>query len=56
MLRLIGAFKLVKSFLLVGAALATLRLVHADIGEVVLEWAHWLHVAPGNKLVQRAGD
>jgi uncharacterized membrane protein (DUF2068 family) len=54
MLRLIGAFKLAKSLFLIAAALATLRLIHSDINEVVLDWAHRLHLAPGNQLVQRA--
>jgi uncharacterized membrane protein (DUF2068 family) len=53
MLRLIGAFKLAKSVLLIVAAIATLRLMSGDFDETVLEWAHRFHVAPGNQMVQR---
>jgi uncharacterized membrane protein (DUF2068 family) len=54
MLRVIGAFKIAKSLLLIVAAIATLKFMHEDTDQMVLEFAHRLHLAPGNKLVQRA--
>jgi uncharacterized membrane protein (DUF2068 family) len=52
-LRLIGVFKLLKGILLAAAAIAALKLLHRDVGEVILEWAGRLHVAPGNPHLQR---
>jgi uncharacterized membrane protein (DUF2068 family) len=50
-LRLIGAFKLLKSTALIVASIATLRLMHRDIGELVIEWERRLHIAPGHRLI-----
>ena len=51
-LRLIGAFKLFKGDSSGAAAIAALRLLHRDIGEVIIRWALRLHVSPGNPHVQ----
>ncbi len=53
-LYLIAADKLVKGLLLIVLGLGLLRMVHADLQETVKEWAHHLHVAPGNKFLQEA--
>ena len=51
-LRLIGAFKLFKAILLAAAAVAAMRLLHRDIGEVIMRWALRLHFSPGNRHLQ----
>jgi uncharacterized membrane protein (DUF2068 family) len=43
---LIALFKLFKGVLLVTVALGTFRLVHRDVHESLMRWAHELHVDP----------
>jgi uncharacterized membrane protein (DUF2068 family) len=52
LLRLIGAFKVLKSALLVAAAISVFNLIHKDLADVILKWARRLHIAPGNLLVE----
>lgn len=52
-LRTIGLFKVVKAIFLVAAAISVFNLLHRDIGDVVVAWAHRIHVAPGNRLLER---
>jgi uncharacterized membrane protein (DUF2068 family) len=52
LLRAIGLFKLVKALFLIAAAISVFNLLHKDIGNVVLTWAHRFHIAPGNILVE----
>jgi uncharacterized membrane protein (DUF2068 family) len=52
MLRLIGAYKLVKSLVLMVAAVTAARLMHRDAGDFLLNFAHRFHVAPGNRQVR----
>lgn len=52
LLRLIGVVKLLKGFLLAVASIAALRLIHRDVGDVIIQWAHRLHIAPGNRHLQ----
>lgn len=52
LLRLIGAFKLLKGILLVAAAFAVFNLIHKDLADLIVEWSHRLHIAPGNRLVE----
>jgi uncharacterized membrane protein (DUF2068 family) len=51
MLRLIAAFKLFKGLLLVALAMATLKLVHRDVADVVESWARHLHLRPERHVV-----
>jgi uncharacterized membrane protein (DUF2068 family) len=51
-LRAIGLFKVVKAIFLVAAAISVFNLLHRDIGDVVVAWAHRFHIAPGNRLVE----
>jgi uncharacterized membrane protein (DUF2068 family) len=53
LVRAIGLFKLVKAIFLIAAAISVFNLMHRDIGDVVLTWAHRFHIAPGNKLLER---
>ncbi len=53
LVRAIGLFKLVKAIFLIAAAISVFHLMHKDIGNVVLVWAHRFHIAPGNVLVER---
>jgi len=46
---LIGIFKLAKAVFLVVLALVTWKLSHKDIHSVLLNTAHVLHIAPGNR-------
>ena len=50
-LRLIAALKIFKSLLLIGLALATLKLVHGDVEEIVASWARHLHLRPEGRVV-----
>jgi uncharacterized membrane protein (DUF2068 family) len=52
LLRLIGAFKVLKATLLVAAAISVFNLIHKDLADVILEWSRRLHIAPGNHLVE----
>src|SRR5277367_335166 len=52
LLRLIGIFKIVKASALVIAGVVVLKLIHQDITEVIAVWAHRLHIAPGNIVVE----
>src|SRR5208282_3205409 len=52
LLRLIGAFKLLKGVLLVAAAISVFNLIHKDLADLIVEWSHRLHIAPGNRLVE----
>jgi len=51
-LRAIGSFKLVHAIFLVPAAISIFNLLHRDIGDVVVAWAHRFHIAPGNRLLE----
>lgn len=51
MVRAIGVFKIVKTLILIGAAISVFNLIHKDIADVVDAWARRLHFAPGNRLV-----
>jgi uncharacterized membrane protein (DUF2068 family) len=51
-LRLIGAFKLLKSLCLAIAAVAAARLIRRDADDELLSLARLLHVAPGNRLLR----
>jgi uncharacterized membrane protein (DUF2068 family) len=53
LLRLIGAFKLLKGALLIAAAVSVFKLIHNDIADIIIEWSRRLHIAPGNRLVER---
>jgi uncharacterized membrane protein (DUF2068 family) len=53
LVRAIGLFKLVKAIFLIAAAISVFKLMHRDIGDVVLTWAHRFHIAPGNVLLER---
>jgi uncharacterized membrane protein (DUF2068 family) len=52
LLRLIGAFKVLKAAILVAAAISVFNLIHKDLADVILEWSRRLHIAPGNRLVE----
>jgi uncharacterized membrane protein (DUF2068 family) len=52
LLRLIGVFKLLKGAFLIAAAISAFNLVHKDLGEVIVQWQHRLHIAPGNVIVE----
>lgn len=52
MLQIIGVFKVAKAVALIAAAIAVFRLIHKDLGDVIREWAHRFHIAPGNEFVQ----
>jgi len=52
LLRLIGAFKLIKGLTLIAGALSLLHLIHVDVVDLVLKWARRLHIAPGNHYLQ----
>ena len=51
-LRLIGAVKLFKGLLMAAGCVAALRLIHRDVGDAIIQWAHRLHIAPGNRYLQ----
>jgi uncharacterized membrane protein (DUF2068 family) len=53
LLRLIGVFKLLKGAFLIAAAISAFRLIHKNLADVIVEWQHRLHIAPGNLLVER---
>jgi uncharacterized membrane protein (DUF2068 family) len=53
-LLLIAVLKLLKAALLLVVAAGALRLVHHDVLEVVLRWAHEVRVDPGNRFVHDA--
>ena len=53
-LRLIGGFKLVKGLALLAVALAALRLLHKDLGDVAYTWVGHLHLDVDNRYVDRA--
>jgi uncharacterized membrane protein (DUF2068 family) len=53
LLRAIGLFKLVKAIVLVIGAISVVKLMHKDLGDVLLVWAHRFHIAPGNKMLER---
>ena len=52
LLRLIGVFKLLKGVFLIAAAISVFNLVHKDLAEVIVQWQHRLHIAPGNIFVE----
>lgn len=49
--RLIGAFKLLKGLLLAALGVGVLRLLHGDVGEAIAAWIATLHVDPENRYV-----
>jgi uncharacterized membrane protein (DUF2068 family) len=53
LLRLIGGFKILKGLALIAAAVSVFHLIHKNIADVILKWAHLLHIAPGYFLVER---
>ncbi len=56
MVRAIGVFKIVKTVILIAAAISVFNLIHKDIGDVLDAWARRLHFAPGNKLIDNLVD
>jgi uncharacterized membrane protein (DUF2068 family) len=56
LLRLIGAFKLLKGLILITAGVSLLHLIHVDVVDLTLKWAHRLHIAPGNHYLQEFLD
>ncbi len=52
LLRVIGAFKLVKSLSLIAAAMGALKLMKGDKENELVGWARRLHIAPGNHYLQ----
>lgn len=50
----IGAFKLLKSLLLLALGLVLLHLVHSDIADIVARWIRQLHIDPDNRYLGRA--
>jgi uncharacterized membrane protein (DUF2068 family) len=50
-LRVIAAFKLVKAVLLISVGVAALKLVHANIADLVEDWVPKIGVAPGSRFV-----
>jgi len=53
LLRLIGIFKLLKGVFLIAAAVSAFKLIHKNLADVIVEWQHRLHIAPGNAIVER---
>jgi uncharacterized membrane protein (DUF2068 family) len=53
MLRLIGAFKLLKALLLLAGALGALRLAHGDVADVLERVTTGLHIDPDGRHVGR---
>jgi uncharacterized membrane protein (DUF2068 family) len=51
---LIGVFKLLKGVSLVVLGFGLLKLLHKDVGAVVLHWIEVLRVDPGNRFIHRA--
>ena len=50
---LIGIFKLVKGIACLIAGFGLLRLMHRDVGDVVLHWVNVLRVDPDNRYIHR---
>jgi uncharacterized membrane protein (DUF2068 family) len=53
MVRAIGVFKLAKAALFLVVGMAALRLVHADVVELVGQWVPRLGIAPGSHYLGR---
>ncbi|MGA2441900.1 MAG: DUF2127 domain-containing protein, partial [Tepidisphaeraceae bacterium] len=53
LLRLIGAFKILKGVALIAAAISVFHLIHKNIADVIVEWSRRLHIAPGYFFVER---
>jgi uncharacterized membrane protein (DUF2068 family) len=53
LLRLIGIFKVLKGVGLIAVGISGFHLVKKDLGEVITNWAAWLRIAPGNRIVAR---
>ena len=51
---LIGLFKLVKGIACLIAGIGLLRLLHKDVGDMVLHWINVLRVDPENRYIHRA--
>jgi uncharacterized membrane protein (DUF2068 family) len=51
-LYLIAADKLVKGLFVFILGIEALRLIHQNLHDTVVTWAHHLHVAPGNRYLQ----
>ena len=41
-----------RRFFFAAAAISVFNLIHKDIGDEVLTWAHRFHIAPGNRFVE----
>jgi uncharacterized membrane protein (DUF2068 family) len=50
-LMLIAAFKIAQALLFVAVGVGALRLVHKDIGDILLKLAHHLHFSPESRFV-----
>jgi uncharacterized membrane protein (DUF2068 family) len=48
---LIAAFKLAQALLFVAAGISVLRLMHHDLPDLVLRWAHHMHFSPESHFV-----
>jgi uncharacterized membrane protein (DUF2068 family) len=48
---LIGLFKLLKAVLLVAAGVGALKLLHKDIGDVVMRWVELMRIDPENRFI-----
>lgn len=51
-LYLIAADKLLKSLFVFILGIEALRLIHQNLHDTIVTWAHHLHVAPGNRYLQ----
>jgi len=50
-LMLIAAFKLAQALLFIAAGVSVLRLMHHDLPDLVLSWAHHMHFSPESHFV-----
>jgi uncharacterized membrane protein (DUF2068 family) len=50
-LMLIAAFKLGQAMLFIAAGVSVLRLMHHDLPDLVLRWAHHMHFSPESHIV-----
>jgi uncharacterized membrane protein (DUF2068 family) len=54
LLRLIAIFKFFKTGLLIALGIGLFRLLHKDIGDVLMHWTEALRIDPGNRFVDLA--
>ncbi len=55
-LRLIAAFKLLKTMLLIVLGIGALKMIHMDAATVLYHWVERLGLDPGNRIIERAFD